>query len=96
MQCAFDVRGLGKHAAPLRLRRHARRSGPVSYTHLDVYKRQGCGRAGRRARGGRFSICAERGPRGESPCGPLRVLGGIGRRGAAIDAAGHRPGRLIA
>ena len=28
---------------------------------------QGCGRAGRRARGGRFSICAERGPQGMLP-----------------------------
>ena len=28
---------------------------------------QGCGRAGRRARGGRFSIGAERGPRGRFP-----------------------------
>ena len=35
----------------------------------------GCGRAGRRARGGRFSISAARGPRGDCPCGPLRVLG---------------------
>lgn len=33
---------------------------------------RGCGRAGRRARGGRFSIGAERGPRGDAaPCGPL-------------------------
>ena len=28
---------------------------------------QGCGRAGRRARGGRFSMCAARGPRGRLP-----------------------------
>lgn len=55
----------------------------------------GCGRAGRRARGGRFSICARvpRAPRaphapgeargGGPPCGPLRVLGRgplVGRR----------------
>ena len=32
---------------------------------------RGCGRAGRRARGGRFSICAERGPQGDCPCGPF-------------------------
>ena len=32
----------------------------------------GCGRAGRRARGGRFSTCAERGLQGDAaPCGPL-------------------------
>ena len=50
---------------------------------------QGCGRAGRRARGGRFSMraqgggiapgpraaCAEKARRGIAPCGPLRVLG---------------------
>ena len=52
---------------------------------------QGCGRAGRRARGGRFSMlarfrargdargraaCAGRGPQGDvAPCGPLRVPG---------------------
>ena len=48
---------------------------------------QGCGRAGRRARGGRFSICARggiaapgarimragRGPQGIAPCGLLRI-----------------------
>ena len=47
---------------------------------------RGCGRAGRRARGGRFSICAERGPRGESPCGPLRVLGEVAAPRAALRA----------
>ena len=37
---------------------------------------QGCGRAGRRARGGRFSICAGRGPRGDvAPCGPFLRFG---------------------
>lgn len=48
---------------------------------------RGCGRAGRRARGGRFSMrvrapgaaraaCAERGPQGDvAPCGLFRVLG---------------------
>ena len=37
---------------------------------------QGCGRAGRRARGGRFSTCAGRGPQGDAaPCGPFCVSG---------------------
>ena len=41
---------------------------------------RGCGRAGRRARGGRFSICAERGPQGDRPpAGLLRVWGGMSR-----------------
>lgn len=36
---------------------------------------QGCGRAGRRARGGRFSICAGRGPQGDvAPAGLFCVL----------------------
>ena len=36
---------------------------------------RGCGRAGRRARGGRFSICAGRGPRGDvAPAGLFCVL----------------------
>ena len=38
---------------------------------------RGCGRAGRRARGGRFSIGAEKARRGGSPCGPLCVSGSI-------------------
>lgn len=37
---------------------------------------RGCGRAGRRARGGRFSICAERGPRGDRPLRAFARLGG--------------------
>ena len=44
---------------------------------------QGCGRAGRRARGGRFSIGAERGPRGEVPPAGLFAFRGAlpaGRR----------------
>ena len=45
---------------------------------------QGCGRAGRRARGGRFSIGAERGPRGMLP---LRAF-------SAFWAAGPRIRRL--
>ena len=46
---------------------------------------QGCGRAGRRARGGRFSICAARGPQGDvAPCGPfLRFWGSSLRCGAS-------------
>ena len=69
---------------------------------------RGCGRAGRRARGGRFSTCApferrrrraacaacaERGPQGDRSCGPLRVLSSIVRWVAANDAAGRRPCR---
>ena len=46
---------------------------------------RGCGRAGRRARGGRFSICAERGPQGDV------VLAGLfafwGGRGVASGVA---------
>ena len=38
---------------------------------------RGCGRAGRRARGGRFSIGAGRGPRGG--CCPLRAFSRVGR-----------------
>ena len=41
---------------------------------------RGCGRAGRRARGGRFSICAERGPRGDRP---LRASPRFGRHWSA-------------
>ena len=37
---------------------------------------RGCGRAGRRARGGRFSICAERGPRGDRPLRAFCAFGG--------------------
>ena len=57
---------------------------------------QGCGRAGRRARGGRFSFCARRtrgdarrrrrmpkARRGGSPCGPSRVSGLMARPHAA-------------
>ena len=36
----------------------------------------GCGRAGRRARGGRFSTCAGRGPQGGCPLRPSSRLGG--------------------
>ena len=36
---------------------------------------RGCGRAGRRARGGRFSISAVKARRGYPPCGPYRVFG---------------------
>lgn len=48
---------------------------------------RGCGRAGRRARGGRFSIGAERGPQGDRPCGPFAFWGGRGvASGVARDA----------
>lgn len=36
---------------------------------------RGCGRAGRRARGGRFSFAPREARRGIAPCGPSRVLG---------------------
>ena len=36
----------------------------------------GCGRAGRRARGGRFSIAPKKARRGRFPCGPFRAIGG--------------------
>ena len=44
---------------------------------------QGCGRAGRRARGGRFSIGAERGPRGMLP---LRAFSRLGEVAASLAA----------
>ena len=43
----------------------------------------GCGRAGRRARGGRFSIGAERGPRGMLP---LRAFSRLGEVAASLAA----------
>ena len=46
----------------------------------------GCGRAGRRARGGRFSIGAERGPRGRFP------LRASSRLGGTPEGAFPRPG----
>ena len=39
----------------------------------------GCGRAGRRARGGRFSMRAEKARRGMPPCGPVCVSGPVPR-----------------
>ena len=44
---------------------------------------QGCGRAGRRARGGRFSTCAGRGPRGRFP---LRAFSRLGEVAASLAA----------
>ena len=44
---------------------------------------RGCGRAGRRARGGRFSIGAERGPRGRFP---LRAFSRLGEVAASLAA----------
>lgn len=60
---------------------------------------QGCGRAGRRARGGRFSICAGRGPQGMSPCGPFRApgpdrVGAMRLRGAKRRASPKDPRRI--
>ena len=46
---------------------------------------QGCGRAGRRARGGRFSMRAERGPRGDRP---LRAS--LYFEGGGVDNVGMR------
>ena len=57
---------------------------------------RGCGRAGRRARGGRFSICAERGPQGGCPLAGLSVFRGALSGGSprstpwAADLAGVR------
>ena len=51
---------------------------------------QGCGRAGRRARGGRFSIGVERGPRGMLPlAGLFASWGGRGFAGGPIGVAVH-------
>ena len=57
---------------------------------------RGCGRAGRRARGGRFSICAERGPQGDVAPAGLSVFRGALPGGSprsmprAADLAGVR------
>ena len=48
----------------------------------------GCGRAGRRARGGRFSICADRTP---APDGPASAASGACARGAARRARREGP-----
>lgn len=52
---------------------------------------QGCGRAGRRARGGRFSIGAERGPRGMLPLAGLFAFWGEGPRSGGVFRPPHRP-----
>ena len=60
---------------------------------------QGCGRAGRRARGGRFSICAGRGPRGDRPPAGLFVLRARTASGScafAVPSAAHRRRTLAA
>ena len=49
---------------------------------------RGCGRAGRRARGGRFSIGAGRGPRGDRPCRPFACWGGRGVASGDASSAG--------
>lgn len=51
----------------------------------------GCGRAGRRARGGRFSIGALRGPRGEVPPAGLFAFWGEGPRSGGVFRPPHRP-----
>lgn len=47
---------------------------------------RGCGRAGRRARGGRFSIAPREARGGTAPCGPLRALGEVAAPRAALRA----------
>ena len=51
----------------------------------------GCGRAGRRARGGRFSICAGRGPRGDVAPAGLFAFWGEGPRSGGVFRPPHRP-----
>ena len=53
---------------------------------------RGCGRAGRRARGGRFSIGAERGPRGMLPLAGLFCV--LGRRPPHPASPDDSPFRL--
>lgn len=59
---------------------------------------RGCGRAGRRARGGRFSFCAEKGPQGSSPAGlsVLRARTASGPCAFAVPSAAHRRRTLAA
>ncbi len=57
----------------------------------------GCGRAGRRARGGRFSHAPKKARRGRFPCGPSRVWGMSRGRGVfrAACAEHRRPVGLL-